>query len=245
MAIPKLVHVCWFGGNPMSPRIEACVRSIAALEKQGYEVKLWDETNYDIQRSPRVRDAYARKKWSLVSNYVRLDVLRQYGGVYLDTDIEVVRPFDDLLDNDLFLGFMWDCTLGTAVIGAVPNHPIVKDLLDQYDNDPSSFRSPNNDTFTDYFLARVPRFRLNGEEQRFDGVSISGKYAFEHPTLTKRGNYTIHHFEQSWKPNSSLKVHAKTLIIKVCSLWLYRKYVCWKSLRISPYYETFLAVRGG
>ncbi len=69
--------------------------------------------------------AYAARKWSLVSNYARLDILSEFGGVYLDTDIEVLRDFDDLLENEFFIGFMWDSTLGTAVIGSSPRHKIV------------------------------------------------------------------------------------------------------------------------
>jgi hypothetical protein len=150
-----------------------------------------------------------------------------------------VRPFDELLEARFLIGFMWDCTLGTAVIGAVPNHPIVRGILDQYDNLPGFFKSPNNDTFTDYFLEHVAGFELNGRAQTLDGVRVFDKHAFEHPSLFKRENYTIHHFEQSWKANSGAKVAAKALIIKVCSLWMYRKYVCWKSLRISPYYAIY------
>lgn len=239
MRIPKIVHVCWFGGGKMSPQIERCMHSIRGLEKLGYELKIWDEATYDIQRSKRVRDAYEARRWSLVSNYVRLDVLKRFGGVYLDTDVEVVRPFDDLLDNELFMGFMWDCTLGTAVIGSVPGHRVVEDILRDYEEKPETFRSPNNDTFTDYFLARVPDFRLTGRRQRLGTVLILDKFAFEQPSLFKRNNYTVHHFEQSWKANSSLKRVVKAAVIKTCSLWLYRKYVCWNSLRVSHYRPEF------
>jgi hypothetical protein len=243
MSIPKLIHICWFGGGNMTPQIERCMRSIYALERYGYRVHLWDESNYDVQASPRVHDAYRAKRWSLVSNYVRLDVLKRHGGIYVDTDIEVVRPFDELLEYDFFLGFMWDCTLGTAVLGSVPGHSIVTDILTNYDEIATSFKSPNNDTFTEYFLSAVPGFKLNGCEQALPNVFVADKYVFEQPSLFKRKNYTIHHFEQSWKPNSTAKVYVKAAVIKLCSLWLYRKYVCWRSLRISPYYEIFRRVK--
>jgi mannosyltransferase OCH1-like enzyme len=243
MTIPKLIHVCWFGGGRMSRQIQRCMRAIYALESQGYRVMFWDESNYDVQASPRVHAAYSAKRWSLVSNYVRLDVLNRHGGVYLDTDIEVVRPFDDLLDYDFFLGFMWDCTLGTAVLGSVPGHPILQDILRSYDEIPTAFKSPNNDTFTEYFLNMVPGFQLNGREQSIANVFVADKFVFEQPSLFKRENYTIHHFEQSWKPNSSAKVYVKAAVVRLFSLWLYRKYVCWRSLRISPYYGIFRRVR--
>ena len=243
MTIPKLIHVCWFGGGRMSRQIQRCMRAIYALESHGYRVQFWDESNYDVQASPRVHAAYSAKRWSLVSNYVRLDVLNRHGGIYLDTDIEVVRPFDELLDYDFFLGFMWDCALGTAVIGSVPGHPILQDILRSYDEVPTAFKSPNNDTFTEYFLNMVPGFQLNGREQAIANVFVADKFVFEQPSLFKRKNYTIHHFEQSWKPNSSAKVYVKAAVIKLCSLWLYRKYVCWHSLRISPYHDIFRRVK--
>jgi len=227
----------------MTPQIERCMRSIYALERYGYRVQLWDESNYDVQASPRVHDAYKARRWSLVSNYVRLDVLKRHGGIYLDTDIEVVRPFDELLEHDFFLGFMWDCTLGTAVLGSVPGHSVVSDILKNYDEIATSFKSPNNDTFTEYFLSSVPGFTLNGREQSVGNIFVADKYTFEQPSLWKRKNYTIHHFEQSWKLNSTAKVYIKAAVIKVGSLWLYRKYVCWRSLRISPYYEIFRRVK--
>lgn len=219
------------------------MRSIYGLERHGYRIRLWDEASYDVQSSARVCEAYKTKRWSLVSNYVRLDVLQKHGGVYLDTDIEVVRPFDELLAYDFFLGFMWDCTLGTAVLGSVPNHPVLTDILRMYNEVPSQFKSPNNDTFTDYFLSSVPGFTLNGREQELSKIFVADKYVFEQPSLFKRKNYSIHHFEQSWKANSTAKTYVKSAVISLGSLWLYRKYVCWRSLLISPYYEIFRKVR--
>lgn len=238
--IPRIIHLCWFGKGKMTRQIEACLDSIHKLSAHGYRVEIWDESRYDVTRSPIVAEAYAKRRWSLVSNYVRLDVLREHGGIYLDTDIEVVRPFDDLLQHQLFLGFMWDCNLGTAVIGAAPEHPVVRGILDVYDNVPGSFKSPNNDTFTEYFLEHVPGFKLTGKEQALgEGVHVYDKYAFEHPSFLTRQNYTIHHFEQSWKHGSKAKAYAKAAVIQFGSLWLYRKYICHKSLKISPFYDVY------
>ena len=240
MTIPRIVHLCWFGGGQKSRKIERCLATTEKLRALGYELRLWDESNYDLGVSPLVVEAYAARRWSLVSDYVRLDVLARHGGIYLDTDIEVIKPFDDLLRHGLFLGFMWDCNLGTAVIGAVPEHPVIRGLLSVYHDVPGSFRSPNNDTFTAYFLEKIPDFLLNGDEQSLpDGVHVYDKYTFEHPSFRTHKNYTVHHFEQSWHRRSTMKDVTKAAIINLASLWLYRKYVCRHSLRISPFYEQY------
>lgn len=240
MAIPRIIHVCWFGEAVPDRNVLRCAASRKLLSDLGYEIMIWTESNYDLNKSQSLKKAYEDKKWSLVSNYARLDVLKTFGGIYVDADIEIVRSFDDLLGSDFFIGFMWDCTLGTAVIGASPMNKIVCDILDFYDSTTSSLTSPNNNTFTDYFLASVADFKLTGERQSIGSIEVLDKYAFEHPTLFRRKNYTVHHFAQTWIKNSSFKLKVRKAVISIFSLWLYRKYVCFKSKRISRYYPTYV-----
>ena len=240
MAIPKIVHLCWFGGAKSDSNVLRCKASHQILIDRGYEIRVWNEENYDMGRSLPLRNAYSNKKWSLVSNYVRVDVLRRFGGVYLDMDVEVVTDFDHLLDSDFFIGFMWDCALGTAVIGSCPSNMILCEILGRYDSVPESLISPNNNTFTDFFLNRIEGFQLTGIKQTIGGTVILDKFAFEHPSLFRRRNYTIHHFSQSWINKNPIKGKVKIFAIYVLSLWLYRKYVCFHSKLISPYYGTYL-----
>ena len=100
--IPKIVHVCWFGSNNIDESLSQFSLSKRVIEKYGYHVNLWTEKNYDVSKSPAVHLAYQRKKWSLVSNYARVDILNQYGGIYIDSDVEVVKNFDDLIKYDFF-----------------------------------------------------------------------------------------------------------------------------------------------
>lgn len=143
--IPKIIHYCWFGKNKKSEKVERCLKTINKLSSFGYKIIEWNEDNYNVDVNVFLKTAYENKKWAFVSDYVRLDVLYRFGGVYLDADVEIVKCFDDLLENNLFLGYMWDCNLGTAVIGAEPNNYIIHGLLEKYDSLSVSLNSPNND----------------------------------------------------------------------------------------------------
>ena len=93
--IPKVIHYCWFGGNPYPQIVKDCIKT---WEKYcpDYEIKLWDESNYDISKNEWLRNAYNSKKWAFVSDYARLDIIFNEGGIYLDTDVELIKTLDDL-----------------------------------------------------------------------------------------------------------------------------------------------------
>lgn len=101
--IPKIIHYCWFGGNPIPGNLQYCIDSWKRVMPD-YEIRRWDESNYDIGKCTYMREAYEEKKWAFVSDYARLDICYTYGGIYLDTDVEVVKPFDDLLSLQGFCG---------------------------------------------------------------------------------------------------------------------------------------------
>lgn len=101
--IPKVIHYCWFGGNEIPDNLKKCIESWKKIMPD-YEIKRWDESNYDINKCDYVKEAYAAKKWAFVSDYARLDICYTYGGIYLDTDVEVLKSFDDLLSLDGFCG---------------------------------------------------------------------------------------------------------------------------------------------
>jgi hypothetical protein len=238
--IPKVIHYCWFGRAEKPKSVQKYLAAFHQLEYDGYKIIEWNEDNFDLTSNSYIRNAYGQKKWAHVSDFVRLDVLYNYGGIYLDTDIEIVSGFEDLLDLDFFIGFMWDCNLGTAVIGACQGNGIINELLSKYLNEEISLTSPNNDLFTRYFLEALPDFKLNGREQLLTGnIRILNKCVFEHPSLFKRKNRTIHHFSQSWKKNNKLKSKIKKFVIYIIGLYIYRKYICRKSLRMSPFYERY------
>ena len=134
--IPKLIHYCWFGRGEMPELVERCVASWHT-HMPDWDFRLWSEDNFDVNIAPRyVREAYAAKKYAFVSDYVRLWALEREGGIYLDTDVEVLRSFDPLLSDTAFIGLEESKALlpGTCVMGCEAHCGWVKDMLTTYDN---------------------------------------------------------------------------------------------------------------
>lgn len=132
--IPRKLHYCWFGHNPKSPLNERCLRS---WEKyfEGWEIIEWNEANYDIVSSPLyVRQAYEAKKWSKVTDYVRLQVIYENGGVYLDTDVALLKPLDQLLQYNAYFGRQNSQYINTGLgFGAVAGTPILREMMSNYE----------------------------------------------------------------------------------------------------------------
>ena len=134
--IPKIIHYCWFGRGEMPELVLRCIDSWKKCLPD-YTLQLWSEDNFDIASAPRyVQEAYAAKKYAFVSDYVRLWALEREGGVYLDTDVEVLRTFDSLLSDIAFIGLEESKALlpGTCVMGCEAHCSWVKDMLTTYDN---------------------------------------------------------------------------------------------------------------
>src|SRR5690242_320134 len=131
--IPKVVHYFWFGPAEKPKLVQRCIASWRA-RLPDYEFKEWTEANYDVHKSAFMSEAYANGDWGYIGDFARLDVLYQYGGIYLDVDVEVFKDFTPVLSNKTFFGFMFDCNLCTAVIGSLPGQPVIGELLSKYDH---------------------------------------------------------------------------------------------------------------
>jgi hypothetical protein len=129
--IPKILHYCWFGRNPYTPLVQKCMASWKEHLPE-YELIEWNEDNFDINCNLYIKEAYEAKKWAFVSDYARLHALYNNGGVYLDTDIEVLKPIDRFLDHTAFSGYESEHIIASAIIGAEKGHPWIKPLLDDY-----------------------------------------------------------------------------------------------------------------
>ena len=114
--IPKIIHYCWFGGKPIPKDLQDCIDTWSILK--GYQVMRWDESNCSFDENEFVRKTYAEKQLGFIGDYYRLKAVYEYGGIYLDTDVKVCKSFDPLLDYPAFLNFIFDCSVGSAIIGA-------------------------------------------------------------------------------------------------------------------------------
>ena len=131
--IPKIIHFCWFGGKPLPESTRKYIRTWKQFLPD-YRIIKWCEKNFDIESAPDyVREAYEAKKYAFVSDYVRVQKLLKYGGIYFDTDVEVVRPFEQYLKgHSMVMGFEGEKTLSTAFIACCKGHPFMEEFEKTY-----------------------------------------------------------------------------------------------------------------
>lgn len=142
--IPKIIHYCWFGRGPLPELAQKCIASWKKYLPD-YEIKEWNEDNFDVNIIPYTAEAYKAKKYAFVSDYARFWILYKYGGIYFDTDMEVIRPIDDIVERGNFMGFETDPKLQVKAdaseasinpglgMGVVPGLGIIKKMLDFYE----------------------------------------------------------------------------------------------------------------
>ena len=123
--IPKTLHYCWFGNGKKSELVQNCIQSWKKAMPD-YTIIEWNESNSDITANKYISEAYSANKWAFVSDYIRLRVLFEYGGIYLDTDVETLKSFDAFLNNEAFTGFESNDSIITAVIGAEKKQCVFK-----------------------------------------------------------------------------------------------------------------------
>ncbi|MGO5501189.1 glycosyltransferase family 32 protein [Paratractidigestivibacter faecalis] len=132
--ISKVIHYCWFGGKPLPHTARKCLQSWERFCPD-YEIKRWDETNFDTRQHPFVASAYDAGAWAFVSDWARLKILYDNGGIYLDTDVKLIKTLDGLLDNQCYIGVQQSerlCTTGLG-FGCLKSSPVVHEMLAQYD----------------------------------------------------------------------------------------------------------------
>lgn len=208
-AIPKTVHYCWFGGGDKPELIKKCMKSWKE-RLPDYNIIKWNEKNFNVETSDFTKKAYKMKKWAFVADYCRLWVLYKNGGIYLDTDVEVIKNMDYLLHQTAFIGIESDVEINAAIWGCKKNDPFVKKILDYYNTlnyddfkeDLSKLAIPKIITQ----IAKEQGYLLCNKIQKLEnGTVIYPKEYFypknqswEKPIISVN-TYTIHHYEGSWR----------------------------------------------
>lgn len=209
MAIPKIIHYCWLGGKPKPESVLKCIESWRKFCPD-YEIKEWNESNLDVFANEYTRQAYEAKAWGFVPDYLRLWIIYTYGGIYLDTDVQMVRNFDPLLKEAGFSGFEDDTHISFGLgFGAEAGNALIKAQMAVYSNlkflndDSSLNRTPSPVYITPVMMAYG--FRLNdGNIQRVNGFACyppeyfcPKSFSTGITKVTKR-TYSIHQFDASW-----------------------------------------------
>lgn len=213
--IPKKIHYCWFGGKEMPIEYQNYMKSWKKYCPD-YEIIRWDESNYNVHKNRYVHEAYEQKMWAFVSDYARVDILYHEGGIYFDTDVELIASFDEFLVWELFCGFERGNYIAWGLgVGAIKDHPILKDILDVYENMPFIFEDGSFNMKTcpviQSEVMEKHGFERNGEFQLKDNVAVFPREFFAptdfEGTVGRITEYThsIHHYahplhnvEYSW-----------------------------------------------
>lgn len=210
--IPKIIHYCWFGGKELPKSAQDCIQSWKKFCPD-YEIKRWDESNVDLEENIFVQQAYAAKKYAFVSDYFRFKILEENGGIYLDTDVELIKNIDALLSDDMFMGFekIHDRVTGVApglIIGAIPHNHIMKYMVEHYNGIP--FANDQGEKvaqsvvvyMTDYLIEKG--LKMIDQMQVVDGMKIYPSSYFcpkDYETgeiHIVENTYSIHHYDSTW-----------------------------------------------
>lgn len=210
--INKVIHYCWFGRNK---KPELALRCIESWKKYcpDYEIIEWNEDNFDINSNQYVKEAYESKKWAFVTDYVRLYVLVKYGGIYMDTDVEVVKSLDPYLENQGFSGFESFDRVPTGIMASEKDHPFYKKLLAEYDDRHFILKNGEFDLTTNVITITRAFVEnglvLNNTKQIIQGIAMyPSDYFCPKDSETKiinltENTVTIHHFDGSWVSKSN------------------------------------------
>lgn len=193
--IPKIIHYIWLSNDPYPEEVQKCMDSWKLLD--GYDFIKWDTTNFDINSNSFVKKMYEAKLYAFASDYIRLQVLYEHGGIYLDSDIEIIKTLDDLLDNKCFFAQMTKLDIAGYVFGCEKGNEVIKYLLDLYKNieQPEILEKVISRPLWKYkWLNKDSDIRIYTEDY-ISGNKRTGK-PYENTHL-------LHHFSGMWRDNYS------------------------------------------
>lgn len=226
MSIPKIIHYCWFGGKEKPENVKKCIESWKRVLPD-YQIIEWNENNFDPNRLRYTREAYEAKKYAFVSDVARIEALCQYGGIYMDTDVEVLKSFDPILSTRCVLGMEEKEYVATSFMAFEKEHNLLKEFINLYNN--ISFYGNDGQINTGTNVAKLTNILVNKGfvQQNYyqkleDGIEVYPKEFFSpydyincHYQITEN-SYCVHHFAVSWMSKREwLKKKLKGCFVKV------------------------------
>ncbi len=243
--IPKIIHLCWLSGDAYPQKIQKCLDSWKRFLPD-YEIVLWDTNRFDLSSSNWVKQAFENKKYAFAADYIRFYALYHFGGIYLDSDVEVIKCFDDLLDLPYFIGAEKAQTPEAAVIGAEKGCDWIKQCLDYYDN--RSFIKDDGsldirklpEIMVEQISKKKPlrvlslkdsvnirNLDMQKEVLEFNDAFFSPKLFDSREVEITPYTYAIHHYQNSWfSPKAKLYYRFRTSLIRMFGYSLIRKIEC-------------------
>lgn len=248
--IPKIIHYCWFGRGPLPKLAQKCIASWKKYLPD-YEIKEWNEDNFDVNIIPYTAEAYQAKKYAFVSDYARFWILYKYGGIYFDTDVEVIRPIDDIVERGNFMGFETgpklqlkedasEASVNPGLgMGVAPGLGLIKKMLDFYEGKHFKFIPDGIGQLTIVHIATEVLNQAGLKQQ--PGIQLVNDvwiYPTEYfcPINLKTGRIhieantrTIHHYAGTWQDKHFSfkefikKVLPENVLLKVMALKIKRK----------------------
>lgn len=240
--IPKIIHLCWLSGDPYPAKIDRCLKS---WEKYlpDYDVMLWDTNRFDLNSSVWVRQAYEKKKYAFAADYIRFFALYNYGGIYLDSDVEVLKKFDDLLDLPYFMGAEKAQTPEAAIIGAEKGCDWVKQCLDYYESRSFVLEDGTLDIqkLPEIMERQIQKLKplrilslkdslnirkldMQKEVLEFNDAFFSPKVFDSREVEITPYTYAIHHYQNSWfSPKAKAYYRSRAFLVKLFGQKFVRK----------------------
>lgn len=212
--IPKIIHYCWFGGKPLPKSAIKCINSWKKFFPD-YEIKEWNESNFDVNMIPYTKEAYAAKKYAFVSDFARFWILHEYGGIYFDTDVEVIRSMDDIVAKGAFMGFEKQTTISQKDyyiapglgLACEPKHELWHEIIKTYQE--LLYFSPDKQGTVCSIISNILKLRgikLDGFYAEYSSITLYPADYFcpqammGAPIEITENTRSVHHFDCTWLP---------------------------------------------
>ena len=233
--IPKIIHYCWFGRGKLPELAEKCIASWKEVLPE-YDIKEWNEDNFDLDLYPYTREAYNAKKYAFVTDVVRLYALYTEGGIYMDTDVEILKPMDRFLHHEAFSGFESNGNIPTGLMASEKGSTWAKEMLRYYDNNHFLRQDNSFDMTTNVViitnLMKPYGFKATNQYQELEHFTLypSNFFCPKDPEtgvihLTEE-TYCIHHFNGSWySPKDKALSRIKKVLMRLIGRERVRKII--------------------